>query len=211
MEKREVEYRDRSKLTSFLGIFGRSGFRVKSINFLLDFYVQLQKVLLEPLMGEFKLVVVEKNEFENLDVFMDNIFGRSQTAGKNKRAKGSVPDSRQKVTTKRNCAITFQMKQTASQIWHKTKLKKSIQNGSILISFRKSSSKKFWLQLEHSMRHTWNVFDITMLNRPHFQALLPGYRTKVSQKVQMAKKSPSGSLFRWNYIWKLSDLQKINQ
>ena len=77
LEKREFQYRDLSNLKTFCAIFRPSKLRRKlqDPSFSIEKSSSCRQVLLEHSMTNFKLVVVEKFEFENLGVVIRNISG----------------------------------------------------------------------------------------------------------------------------------------
>ena len=86
MQKSQFGFRDTSTLSSFLGFFGLSGFRRKDQDppfFFVKKCSSFRKVLFEPLIEKFKLIVLKKCHFENLHIIIDNIsrmFGWSRIA-----------------------------------------------------------------------------------------------------------------------------------
>ena len=96
--------------------------------------------LLETLMEEFKLVVMGKYDFENLDASIDTAFGRSGIRSKEKtRCKDAVLDSQYELCKKKTKLTSiFKRNLGGSQISRKSKLLKKVQNINFKVSRKPS-------------------------------------------------------------------------
>ena len=100
MEKSHSGFNDTLKLSSFSTFCGQSGFKRKDQyrKISIENSFSIREVLLAPLVEKTKLVVMQKNHFENLYAIFNNtlgIFGRSRIGSKiQKCTNGSLLCSR---------------------------------------------------------------------------------------------------------------------
>ena len=144
------------------------------------------------MIDDLTLIFLEKIDSENLGVVLNTLFGNfDQSPIGSKKTYALMAQClacRNRFSKKRNWASSLQVNYGAPENCHTTSFYKSIQNRSILICFRRKLVKTFWLQPETKCLINWSS-SLAMLNRTHFQSLLPGYRTTNPTNTQMAKRN----------------------
>ena len=127
-EKGEIEKNVEIKILPAFLCYQDSETEIKIHHFAIEESVSSKKVLCEFLMVEFKLVVVEKWEFENVMVNIDvlRIFSRPRIGSKK-----NAPRAQYWTRVQRFSINKKMWNLGASHIWNKSKLSKCIRNGSI--------------------------------------------------------------------------------
>ena len=114
-EEREFQKWGLSKLLSRFDLFlghQDSEVKIKILHFSNEYTPSTREIMLELLMENFKVALVEKYNFEKLDVYFDNISGISAghkpCSNRGKRTQGTLLRLRQQLSNRqRNRAIIF--------------------------------------------------------------------------------------------------------